>query len=131
MAIKRVTFELDDSPNHANGTTIPEGVRTSPTQDFKGRELTVSPSDIRQSETDSPGTASAPLRAPGRTISDLIAEFKDDARAMATILMFVPFVVFVAKIHAFGDLLYPFVIGVLLNVIWFGVSFLARKKNSQ
>ena len=63
----------------------------------------------------------------GRTISDLLSEFTKPPRAMATILMLVPFL---------KDLRDPLITGAILNIMWFGIpvvtgicKWIAKKLN--
>lgn len=104
MPIKRLTIELDDSPDLGRPTGVPESVRQSGTDVFKDLPLTTTPSEKASDETEFADVGRATLKAPGWTAADLIAESVNDARAMATILMFAPFVLFVAKIQTFKDL---------------------------
>ena len=131
MAIKRLTIELDDSSDRVRSTTVPEGLRVRESSELKQRELTSAPSEKDAEETVSPKPGVALPRATGRTVADLVAEFVNDARAMATILMFLPFIIFVPKIQGFSDLMYPTATGVLLNAVWFGVSLVRSIRRKQ
>ena len=127
MAIRRFTIELDDSPDRAGQTKIPEGARVAEAKEFKARELTGLPTEREFEETQSPEVARATPRAPGRTASDLVAEFVNQPRAMATLLVFAPFPFFTTKIQSFGDLVYPTAVGLLLNVVWFGIPWITDR----
>lgn len=78
----------------------------------------------QREETESGEAGAAVARTTGRTIADLVAEFRNDSRAMATLLIFVPFVLFAGRIEKLDDLIYPTAIGGLLNGVWFGVSLI-------
>jgi hypothetical protein len=95
--------------------------------ELKERESTGIPTGKESDETVSPVSGKAAPRAPGRTVPDLVAEFVNDPRAMATILMFVGFVVFVVKIQSINDFVYPVAMGALLNAVWFGVPWIQRR----
>ena len=124
MAIKRVTVELDDSPDQAALTRIPEAARGALSKDFKTREMTTIPTE-ETAETQSLDIGGAARKAPGRTMSDLVAEFVNQPRAMATLLMFAPFAVYLpTKIPSFGHLIYPLTVGILLNIVWFGTGWI-------
>jgi hypothetical protein len=131
MAIKRLTIELDDSSDRVRPTTVPEGLRVKEATELKQRELTSAPTEKDTVETISPLPGAAIPRAIGRTLADLIAEFLNDSRAMATILLFVSFIIFVPKIQKLDDLVYPIATGIILNVVWFGVSFIRRLRRKQ
>ena len=131
MAIKRLTIELDDSPDRAGPTAIPEGVRATGATEFKAQEMTRIPSKKESEETQSPEGGKVNPRAPGRTISDLVAEYVNEPRVMATLLIFAPFPFFAARIQMFSDLLYPAAVGVLLNVVWFGIPWAKRLWSTQ
>jgi len=65
----------------------------------------------------------------GRTFPDLIIEFKNDPRAMATILICIPFIIFVTKISDISSLKIPFILGLILNAFWFGQPLLKKLAN--
>jgi len=53
----------------------------------------------------------------GRTFADLIYDFINNTRVMATILMFLPFPF--SKIDSMTSLLYPTTTGLILNTVYF------------
>jgi hypothetical protein len=126
VAIKRFTIELDDAPDQGGQTSIPTTREDAREHKFKARQLTGVPAASDLEETSSPNSGKAVPRAPGRTFSDLVAEFMNNPQVMATILMFVPFIVFAGTVKAIYDLLYPTITGILLNVVWFGIAWLRR-----
>lgn len=126
MAIKRLTIDLDDAPDRGPRTAVPQGLQRTGTEELKDRQLTKGPPDSETDETVSPSSGKVVPRAPGRTWGDLVAEFQNQPRAMATLLMFISIVPFVAKISKPGDLLVPFIIGSGLNAIWFLVGRFTR-----
>lgn len=127
MAFKRLTIELDDAPDTRQSTTVPEPLQPSTPVELKRKDPTNLPSE-EEGETTSPIAGKAPPRHIGRTVSDLFVEFKDDGRVVAPLLMFAPFVVFLGNVEKFADLLYPFAVGVLLNVMWFGIGLIRDLK---
>ena len=132
MAFKRViTIELDDAPDRGRQTSVPKSPEAPGEQGFKVRELTAAPSEAETAETTSPKVGQASPKAPGRTFPDLVAEFMNDARVMATILMFAPFPFFAGKVQGVPDLLYPALTGALLNGVWFGVSWFRRTRQDK
>lgn len=128
MAFKRVTIELDDTPDRGGQTSVPTNQEGAREQGFKVRQLTGVPTESDAVETTSPNAGQAAPRAPGRTFSDLVAEFMNNPQVMATILMFAPFIVFAGSVKAIYDLLYPTITGVLLNVVWFGIAWFRRNR---
>lgn len=129
MAIKRVTIELDDTPDRVSPTTVPESLRPKKAHDLKQKESTAIPQieDTAETSLERPNLPAG--RVVGRTTADLVADFANNPRAMATILVFIPFIPFVPKINQLADLLIPGVIGILLNLVWFGVPLLHRGDN--
>lgn len=125
MAFKRVTIELDDAPDRGDQTSVPGSQGGTREQGFKVRHTGV-PTESDAAETTSPNAGQAPPRAPGRTFSDLVAEFKNNPQVMATILIFAPFFVFAGSVKSIYDLLYPTITGVLLNIVWFGSAWFRR-----
>ena len=126
MAFKRVTIELDDAPDRGGQTSAPVSQEGAREQGFKVRELTGVPTDSDPAETTATNARQSPLRAPGRTFSDLVAEFMSNPQVMATILMFAPFIVFAGTVKEIAHLLYPAITGVLLNAVWFGIACIKR-----
>ena len=131
MAIRRLTIELDDSPDRAGQTKIPEGARAAESKEFKASRVTGLPTEKEMEETESPAFAAASPRAAGRTISDLVVEFVNEPRAMATLLIFLPVPFFVTIIRSLTDLIYPIVIGVLLNAVWFGITWITNRSKKR
>ena len=126
MAIKRLTIELDDAPDRGGQTSPPESLLARPEQSLKERELTSPPTGSEPEETDASRPGIASTRPTGRTFPDLIAEFVNEPRAIATILMFASFLAFVVKTKELSDLANPLIVGILLNIVWFGVPWVAR-----
>lgn len=128
MAIKRLTIELDDVTDRVSPTTVPESLRPKKARELKQKELTALPREEDTEETSLERAGAPRAKVVGRTIADLVADFANDPRAMATILMFLPFIPFVPKLDHLADLVLPTVIGVLLNVVWFGASLFKKGK---
>lgn len=126
MAIRRrvtkVTIdEVNDSAEIGAFTNVPASLTGLASLElYKG-----TPTDIPEAEdieeTDSPQDTFVSPVTIGRTFPDLLVDFKNDTRAMATVLTFLPFIVFVTKIDSIGSLKYPIIAGVILNAVWFGV----------
>ena len=77
-------------------------------------------------ETDSPQSSRVSPITFGRTFSDLIVEFKNDSRAMSTVLTLVPFIVIVTKNLSIEALEYSAIVALVLNIVWFGYPLIAR-----
>ncbi len=121
MAIKRLTIELDDSAENIGPTGVPPsliGGKSRALKEMVSTDVTEYDTSI---EANSPQDVSTPLVTTGRTFADLIIEFMNNPRAMATMLIFVPFIIFVAKIDSVQSLKYPVLTGIVLNMVWFGV----------
>ena len=125
MAIRRVTIELDDSADNNRTTTVPTSLTKRGPIETKKRDLTdVTVYEEKVEEAEPPeGAPSVPITI-GRTFPDLVSEFINNPRAMATILMFAPFIVFVVKIDSTAALKYPVITGAILNAVWFGIPVL-------
>ena len=132
--MKRFTIELDDSPDQRGQTVVPGG-EALPVQyaGFKTRQLTGVPSAADSEDgTISPIPGQVSPKAPGRTVSDLVAEFMNNPQVMATLLVFAPFPFFASSIKGLADLAYPAITGGLLNLVWFGMAwFRKRSKGSS
>lgn len=126
MAIRRVTFEIDDAMDKNPGTSVPPSL-IGGKEIMKKREETMTQSpNTEHTDTESTQTGGI-TRIHGRTWSDLIHESKNTPRDMATLFIIIPFVIFISKINSIESFKYPIALGVVLNIIWFGVSFLTKK----
>lgn len=130
MAIKRVTIELDDTPDTGN--------RTLPPPSLIGPEKAL-PAD--REKTDTPAQQEvykkeeAEMRAQdtgvkvetiGRTPADLVVAFINRPEFMAFVLTFLAFLIFVVKLQQLSDFWFPLVTAGIFNAIWFGVRMLIR-----
>lgn len=127
MAVKRVTIQFDDSVDTEKSTSLPSSLI--------GGEKTLSEKSQNTStpaEQDDYGKVQAEdnvddvvLKAEtvGRTPADLVFAFINRPEFMATILFLASFIVFIGKIKALTDFWMPLVAGMLLNFVWFGISF--------
>ena len=121
MAIKRLTIELDDSPESQKATTPPTAHQEQEFTEAKKHGLTGTPEYAVAEETTLPEKSGQPPVTFGRTFTDLLSEFANNPRAMATALMIVPFVIFAAKIDSIESIKYPVITGAIFNAMWFGV----------
>ena len=123
MAIRRVTIDLDDSADNNKHTLVAQSLtgRKVPTRKYEGTSLPVHEEEAQETELTEKTLPSPTI---GRTYSDLIYEFYNSPRAMATILMFAPMPFFAFNINNINGLIYPIILGVVLNVVWFGVPAL-------
>lgn len=126
MAIKRVTIELDDSPEGDKSTAPPSTQKQQEFTEAKKHSLTGTPDYKYSEETTLPNNQPTAPITTGRTFPDLISEFANNSRAMATTLIFVPFIIFVAKIDNIESLKYPVITGIILNTVWFGVPVITN-----
>lgn len=124
MAIKRVTIEIDDSLD----MSAPTGSLDQPTEtkitEAKGKHSTRLPDYAPTEKTEPLLDSPLPQATVGRTFPDLIAESQENPRVMATILTFVPFVVFITRLNNFQAFKYPILLAVILNLVWFGFPLL-------
>lgn len=119
MAIKRLTIELDDSVENIGPTGAPASLtegKSTALKEISSTEVTEYNTSI---EADSPQDVPTVSVTTGRTFPDLIIEFMNTPRAMATLLVFVPFIIFAAKIDSIESLKYPLLTGCILNLVWF------------
>ena len=124
MAIKKVSIEIDDSVEKYNPTDIPITLAEKKYIKKSGAtstEITEYDQDI---DADTPEVVPLPTITTGRTFPDLIVEFKNDPRSMATILTFIPFIIFIAKIDCVESFLYPLLTGAILNFVWFVIPLI-------
>lgn len=119
MPIKRVTIELDDSVDQTSPTSAPESLTHPKPEHLKDSTPSSIPDYSEDESNTSKIVSGSQIKKIGRTFPDLIIEFMDKPRAMSTILMFVPFIIFANKINSFYTFKYPIALGSILNFIWF------------
>lgn len=129
MAIKRLTIELDDIVDLKGSTTVPAALTSKQEFSLERKQPTGIAAYEKTEETETLNLSEKLSPTTGRTFPDLIIEFKNSPRAMATILMFVPVILFVTKVKSFVDLTYPAAVGIGLNLVWFSVPLISRLVN--
>lgn len=134
MPIKRIRIEIDDTEDDSSPTAMPFSL--TPAKQSKNKENTTE--DIPKYDDEETVLAQKSFGKTtntGRTYPDLISEFIHNPRAIATILIFVPFPFFVKEIKDIDSLKYPTIIGFLLNLVYFTVPLLiklfGRKSNEK
>lgn len=125
MAIKRVIYELDDAKDSSpvTGATIQE---LSAEKNFIDNQ-TQSIEKYANAEIPESGKNESGKPIFGRTIPDFIVEFKNDNRLMTVLITIISFIIFVTKIDSFYDFLYPIVLSVLLNFLWYSIPMIEDK----
>jgi len=125
MAIKRVIYELDDAKDSSpvTGATIQ---KISSEKKFIDNQTQ---SVEKYTDTEVPESGKIENEKPlfGRTIPDFIVEFKNDNRLMTVLITIISFIIFVTKINSFTDFLYPIVLSVLLNLLWYSIPVIEGK----
>lgn len=124
MAIKRVIYELDDSTdlNPTTGATIQN---LSPDKDFLSNQ-TKSIEAYKDSEISKSDKIDNLKPLIGRTIPDLILEFKNDNRLMTLLITVVSFLIFVTKLDSINNFQYPVVLSIILNFLWYTIPFIEK-----
>lgn len=124
MAIKRVIYEVDDSPGEAVPTHFPDALRSAPVPDYQPKQITGTPA-VNDTEDNQPRAAAPAQKAShGRTYSDLVVELQHSPRAMATVLTIIGFAPFVMRLAKAEDVILPLIVSAILNAVWFGVPVL-------
>jgi hypothetical protein len=125
MAIKRYTFEIDDTTGAQSGTG------TEIQKQLVGGEIeknqTRSFEEYAEAETPNTDDFSPNKPTIGRTVGDIIIEFKDDRRLMTIALTFVSFAIFVSKLDSISNFLQPLILALLLNTIYHLFPYLEKK----
>lgn len=124
MAIKRVIYELDDSTdlNPTTGATIQN---LSPDKDFLSNQ-TKSLEAYKDSEISKSDKIDNLKPLIGRTIPDLIVEFKNDNRLMTLLITVLSFLIFVTKLDSINNFQYPIVLSLILNFLWYTIPFIEK-----
>jgi hypothetical protein len=124
MAIKRVIYELDDSTdlNPTTGATIQN---LSPDKDFLSNQ-TKSLEAYKDSEISKSDKIDNLKPLIGRTIPDLVLEFKNDNRLMTLLITVISFLIFVTKLDSINNFQYPIVLSIILNFLWYTIPFIEK-----
>ena len=126
MAIKRVIYEVDDSPGDSLPTTFPDALRSTEALDAKQKQLTGT-QEINDTENMQPRDLPPRVFAQhGRTYSDLVIEFQHSPRAMATLLTIIGFAPFVMRLNEVSEVIMPTTVAAILNSVWFGIPLISR-----
>ena len=125
MAIKRIIYELDDATD-LNPTTGASINKTSLDKNFiKNQTKTID--DYSESENSNSDKSTKNNNLIGRTVSDLVAEFKNDSRVMTVIITIISFLIFVNKLDTVASFLFPILLSLLLNLLWFSIPYIEKK----
>ena len=124
MAIKRVIYELDDSTDLSptTGATIE---KLAADKEFLTNQ-TKSLEDYKESEISKSDKIENTKPLIGRTISDLIVEFKNDNRLMTLLITVMSFIIFMTKLDSLSNFLYPLVLSLILNIIWYSIPYIEK-----
>lgn len=116
--------EIDDSVDRYSNTSFPTQPAEHLLSDADTGTLIGSPETTNEEVFDSHSSYDSRTTKPaiGRTIADLIIEFKNDHRAMAMALTVVSFIIFIPKIDSIESFKYPLLTALLFNLIWFGAT---------
>ncbi len=126
MAIKRLTIVLDDSQD----MSAPTGSLNLPAEneiaEQKKKNNTGLPDYATVEETEPLEEGSPTEATVGRTFPDLIYQFGNNPKMIATTLMIISFAIFImgGEIEKVVEFKYPLIMGLIFNVIWFGVPLL-------
>lgn len=127
MAIKRVTIELDDAPEKNQRTSDQASFGAEKPTKAIGSETTDIPKYDESSDNETSSQSTPISDKTGRTNADLISEYSNSPRAMATILTVVAFALFSLKIDTFQDIWKPIVTAVVFNLVYFVIPLFQNK----
>jgi len=136
MAVKRVTIQFDDSVDTVMSTSLPPSLIGKEKTLTETSEKTSTPAQQDDYEKvqaeDNVDAVALKTETVGRTTADLFFAFINKPEFMATFLILVAFIVFVGKLDKVTDFWMPLLAGVILNIVWFGISlvrlFVSRNK---
>lgn len=119
MAMRRLIIQIDDIVDQQKPTADPLTLA----QNKKIENIKESPTEVTSYEQKEENLSNSPdiilANHQGKTYPDLIASFINKPQAIGTVLFFLPFPFFVSKIDSIQSLRYPFIVGILLNLVWF------------
>lgn len=126
MAVKRVTIELDDVPDKMSRTTSPASLmlKDDVVPEPQGNtDIPARQTDYQQDTAAIETLSGLKNRKEtiGRTPADLVVIFINRPEVMAVILVFLAFLISVKRLQSMSDLWIPAMIGIVLNLVWFGI----------
>ncbi|MGA9365576.1 MAG: hypothetical protein WBW16_14525 [Bacteroidota bacterium] len=129
MAIKRLTLEIDDSPE--SSPTTGAMLEATPSAKAFTRNETTAVEHYDDNDATKVDKLKSQKTTTGRTFGDILVEFKDDPRFMTVFLVVVSFVVFINKLDSVSSFHLPLALSVLLNAIWHFAPLVIRKRASK
>ena len=129
MVVRRLTIELDDVPDTDRRTSSPPTLlpkeETLPVRHSE-TGVPAQQKDYRDADVGHTPEAAATKEVVGRTPADLVYVFMDRPECMATVFVFLSFLVSVVRLGKLADLWIPCSIALALNVVWFGCRGIRR-----
>jgi len=129
MAVRRLTIELDDVPDTDRRTSSPPTLlqkeEALPVR-HSGTDIPTRQEDYQDTDVGRTPEAVVTKEVVGRTLADLVYAFMNRPEFMATVFVFLGFLVSVAKLEKPADLWIPCSIALALNVVWFGCRCIRR-----
>lgn len=131
MAVKRITFEIDDSPDSTALTRMPESLAVVPQGTIQKEVFFTETPDNQPNYSDdaikpADGSGRSIQEPVGRTPSDLVASYSSRPEFVTTAITMFSFVVFASKIQSLEDVILPLGISLLINCVWYGTMFVQR-----
>lgn len=117
---------IDDSSHKIGPTSAPPNLQKKSPIEVKQKYPTGTAFEDESDEASSIDIGTSKPRPFGRTLPDLVVEFVNEPRAMATILMLVSIALFVVKINGPSDFWMPLSTWAFLILLWFGVPYLSK-----
>jgi len=126
MAVKRRVIVIDDAPDNVSWTVLPPSLMPKSETPHSGKFETDIPArqeDYEQSDQSEDLAKPTSSDKVGRTFADLLFSFMYRREFVPTMLFVFAFFITVSKLQKLYDLLWPVLIGVILNLVWcfFGI----------
>jgi hypothetical protein len=124
MAIKRVTFEIDDSLDRASGTASPASLIEK--KKVLPAETPKTGTPDQQEDYLRPEALGKEQNGPkaeitGRTLYDLVFAFINQSAFMPTALTIIAFTISIVKLKTLKDFWIPIIMAIIFNCVWFGI----------
>lgn len=130
MAIRRVTFEIDDLQDSRRATASPPSLTGSKAIEIRAEAGTGTPQtqpDYGEDKDAAPAKVAGGAEVVGRTLSDLFVTFINEPHVMVTLFVVVSFAISIGKIDGVRDFGLPLGMSALFTCVWFIAGWIIKR----
>lgn len=133
MVIKQ-TLEINNLQDKARDTILPESlieIKQDLPAEMQKTETPDQQEDYHKSEAIGKGQKPQKAEITGRTPSDLAVKFMNEPAFIPTFFIIIAFGISIFTIGTIKDLWKPIIMCIIFNIVYYGINFIARRKNKN